>query len=156
MGLRENLLTEPVTKLAMRVLITARPGTTVRQACEAMRQAKLGAVIVVDDAGHPLGMFNEKLLIRLMAGDIGQLDDPVSKHMTHNVVCMRETDTIAQLIATMQGRKLRWICVVDAGGKATALTGLRGVMEYVVEHHPRSVKVQPMRANLSMDQREGA
>lgn len=156
MGLRENLMTEPVTELMMRTLVTARPDTTVEQACAAMRQAKLGALIVVDDAGHPVGMFNEKLLIRLVASDIGQLSDPVEKHMTHNVVCIRESDSIAQLIATMQSRKLRWICVVDDSGKATAITGLRGVMEYVSEHHPRSVKVQPMQAKLAIDQREGA
>jgi len=76
--------------------------------------------------------------------------------MTRNVISVKQTDTIATLIATMQTRKLRWVTVVDDGGKVVALTGLRGVMEYVVDHHPRSIKSMPIRRKISMTEREGA
>lgn len=156
MTLRENIMTETVVELALRTLVTIKPTDTVRQVCQAMREQKLGAALIVDDAGKPVGMFNEKLLISLLYRKPEGYDEPVSYHMTTNLVCVKQSDKIAELIATMQQRKLRWICVVDDQGKAVALTGLRGVMEYVVEHFPRSVLGHPIRSKLSINEREGA
>ena len=84
------------------------------------------------------------------------MDEPASKHMVREVVTVKQTDPIAVLIATMKQRHLRWVCVVDDEGKAIALTGLRGVMEYMVDHHPLLVKSTPIRRKLSMNEREGA
>ena len=157
MGLRENILTDTVGDLAMRPLITFTTDQTIRQVCDALTAQSLGAAVCVDEAGQPVGMFNEKLLIRVLSQNLDAMDAPVGEHMTTNVVCVLATDTIDTLIATMQERKLRWVCVVDESGKAIALTGLRGVMEYVVDHFPRCVFSQPVRANkLSMEHREGA
>ncbi len=156
MGLRENILLEQVCDLATRPLILMDVGEPVHAVLQRMREKELGAAIAVDDAGKPTGMFNEKLLIRIIGQGNGVLDEPVGKHMTPNVICVKESDSIATLIATMQQRKLRWVCVVDDAGKAISLTGLRGAMEYVVEHFPRRVLVEPLQSKLAVDQREGA
>lgn len=156
MGLRENILSQPVADLAVRELVTAEPDSTVRDAVAAMRQKNLGAVIVVDDAGKPIGMFNEKLLIQLLDAGGDVMDEPVERHMTTNVACVKTSDTIATLIATIHSRGLRWICICDEAGKAVGISGVRGVMEYVSEHHPRCVLVQPLESKLSVDEREGA
>ncbi len=156
MGLQDNIYEETVADLSLRQLVTIKPTDTVRRACELMKAARLGAAVAVDDAGHPIGMFNEKLLIRLLATTPQSMDDPVSDHMTTNVVTVKTTDSIARLINVMRERQYRWVCVIDPGGKAVSLTGLRGVMEYVVDHFPRSVKVQPINSNLSIEEREGA
>jgi hypothetical protein len=44
---------------------------------------------------------------------------------------------------------------VDRDGKPIGLTGQKGVIEFIVEHFPRQVKVQMMRSKLYMDAREG-
>lgn len=156
MALRQEILNEPVSALSLRPLVTFSPDDPVRKVCDAMAEAQLGAAIAVDSSGRTVGMFNEKLLIRLLNENPEAMDEAAEKHMTRNVTCVKTTDTIATLIATMQHRKLRWVCVVDESGKATALSGLRGVMEYIVEHVPRWVSVQSMDAKLAMDEREGA
>jgi CBS domain-containing protein len=159
MGLQENLLHETVADLTLRALVKVRPDQTLCHTCTAMREAKLGAAIVVNDQDRPIGMFNEKLLIKLLATQARPadlMDDPISKHMISDLPHIKESHSIAWLIATMKRHNLRWVCVVDDHGRAKALTGLRGVMEYVVEHFPRHIKVQPMRSKLAMDQREGA
>jgi len=156
MGLRENIMTETIGDLALRTLVIIQSDQTVREVCEALRQAKLGAAVTVDEAGRPLGMFNEKILMRILAENPQVVDEPVREYLTRSVVTVSRDDTIDTLIATMQTQKLRWVCVVDAAGKATALTGLRGVMEYVVEHFPRSVYSHPMRSKLATEEREGA
>ena len=156
MALRDNIIEEPVSSLALRKLVLFSPHRPVREACDAMEREGLGAAIAVDATGRPVGMFNEKILIRILTRYPSAMDDPAEGHMTRNVVTVRQGDSIAKLIGTMQTRMLRWVCVVNDQGKAVALTGLRGVMEYVVEHHPRSVKGTPIRRKLSMTEREGA
>ena len=155
MGLRENLWREPITSLALREAVTVSPSMTVRQTVELMRDRKVGAVITVDAAGKPNGMFTEKLLIRLLAYRSEALNEPVGSHITPRIVCLRRDEPIARVIDVMQKHSLRWVCIVDEAGKAVALTGLRRVMEYVIEHVPRIVKVQPIEPKLSMQQREG-
>lgn len=156
MTLRDSIIQETIADLALRPVVRVHADQTVRQVCEAMSEQRLGAAIITDADGRTQGMFNEKLLISLLARKPEGMDEPVKYHMTSNVVCVKPTDSIATLIATMQGRKLRWVCVVDDQGKATALTGLRGVMEYAVDHFPRSVLSQPIRSKLAIEEREGA
>jgi len=156
MTLRENILHEPVSSLTLRALVLFSPDRPVREVCQSMRRESLGAALAVDPLGKPIGMFNEKVLIRILAEHPTAMDDPAEQHMTSYVVTVKQSDSIADLIATMQQRRLRWVCVVDEQGKAIALTGLRGVMEYVVDHHPRSIKSMPIRRKISMTEREGA
>jgi len=156
MALRDYIKNEPVSTLSLRKLVLFSPQRPVREACDAMQREGLGAALAVDPLGKPIGMFNEKVLIRILSQTPTAMDDPAEQHMVRNVVTVKETDPIAELIATMQGRMLRWVCVVNDEGKAVALTGLRGVMEYVVDHHARSVMGTPIRRKLSMTEREGA
>lgn len=156
MGLSQDLLSEHISELALRRLVVAAPQASVRDVCAMMRDARLGAAMILDDDGKPVGMFNEKLLIRMLNENAAALDEPVDRHMTCNLHCVRETDTVAHLIAVMQERKLRWICVVDEAGRAVALTGLNGTMAYIVDHFSRHVHGNPLRSRLSMEQREGA
>jgi len=156
MGLRENILLERVSDLPLRPLVFMQVDETVRSVLHRMSEGGLGAAITVDADGKPVGMFNEKLLIRLLHENPAAMDQPVGQVMTRNVICVQQGDSIATLIATMQQRKLRWVCVVDETGKATALTGLRGAMEYIVDHFPRRVYVQSTKSKLAVDQREGA
>jgi predicted transcriptional regulator len=157
MGLRENILREPVSVLQLRPYAAVTADATVRQAVDAMRAKQIGAAMIVDEAGKAIGMFNEKMLIRLLINDPKLLDDPVEKHMTRNIFTVQASDSIAKLISTMQNRHLRWVSIVDADGRPTALTGLRGVVEYVADYFPRQVKVQPIDGSkVSIKTREGA
>ncbi|QNN21087.1 CBS domain-containing protein [Planctomycetales bacterium ZRK34] len=157
MGLRENILREPISVLQLRPYAAVTADATVRQAVEAMRDKQIGAAMIVDEAGKTLGMFNEKMLIRLLINDPTLLDEPVEKHMTTNIFTVQASDPIARLISTMQNRRLRWVSINDAEGRPTALTGLRGVVEYVADYFPHQVKVQPIDGSkVSIKTREGA
>ncbi len=156
MGLREEILNQPISDLPLRPAVSVASGTTVRQVLAAMRHRKMGCALIVDDGAMPIGMFNEKLLMRMLVDGSGSLDDPVDQHMTVGLACVPLGDPIAKLIATMQTRKLRWICVTDDAGRVHSITGCKGLFEYLVDHFPRSVKVRPLRSILSMEHREGA
>jgi len=156
MGLRQDILNEPVSRLEWRELIAMTPTETVRQAIGRMRERKVGCVVVVDAEGRPLGKFTERLLIKLLLTGADKLDEPVSNCMAAAWGVIQQTDSIATAIEVMQAKSLRFLIVVDEHGKAVGLTGQRGLMEYIVEHFPRQVKVRTMESKLYMDQREGA
>lgn len=155
MGLRQNILDQLVTELEWRELLMVRPDDTIRDAVRLMREKKLGCVVVVDGQGRPLGTFTERYLIHLLVkrGDV--MDAPVGKNMSDTWGCVKDTDPISKAIDVMQDKKLRFIIVVDAQGKAIGLTGQKGLMEFIVENFPRQVKVQMVESKLFMDQREG-
>jgi len=157
MGLRENILRDPVSALQLRPFVAVTPDATVRQTVQAMRDKQMGAASIIDDTGKYIGMFNEKMLIRMLTADPSGLDEPVEQHMTRKIYTIKQDDTIAHLIAVMQSWNLRWVTIVDDAGKPTALTGLRGVIEYVADYFPRQVKVQPNDSSkVSIETREGA
>lgn len=157
MGLRENILREPISVLQLRPYAAVTADATVRQAVDAMRAKQIGATMIVDEAGKAIGMFNEKMLIRLLINNPKLMDDPIEQHMTRNIFTVQAGDSIAKLISTMQNRRLRWVSIVDEEGRPTALTGLRGVVEYVADYFPHQVKVQPIDGSkVSIKTREGA
>ena len=156
MGLRENILSHPVSRLELRPVIATKPTDSVRQALEQMRDKRLGCVVIVDQDNRPLGKFTERLLIKLLLKDPAALDEPVRDHMASAWGMVECGDPIARMIECMEDKKLRFVIVVDEQGHPVGLTGQKGVMEYMVEHFPRQVKVQETGSKLHLDDREGA
>jgi CBS domain-containing protein len=156
MGLRHDLIHEPVSTLDLRELISAPGDTSVREAVAMMRQAKLGFVVLLDDHGEPTGLFTERRLTRLLLECPDCLEQPIDKQVERPVPTIRLDEPIANLVEMMQRKALRFVVVVDGEGHAVGVTGQKGVMEYVAEHFPRRVKVQLMESKLYMSHREGA
>lgn len=157
MGLREDILNETVSQLPMREAITVPADTTIAQAIERMRQTKLGCVFVVDQAGRPLGKFTERQVLKLVSACV-PLDQTIADHMVPipKIGCVRLDDPVAKVLESMQQTRLRFLCVVDADGKVVAMTGQKGLLEYIADHFPRRIKVQMMSSKMHMNTREGA
>jgi len=155
MGLQQDILNKPVSELELRELIAIGPTATVREAIALMREKKLGCAIVVDDEGRPLGKFTERLLIKLELNHPDGLDHPVSQHMAGVWACVQKNDSVAKVIDCMEAKKLRFVVVLGDDGRAVALTGQKGVMEYITDHFPRQIRVQRMSSEFFTGQREG-
>ena len=156
MGLRENILQEPVSRLPIREPVLVKATATVREAAAKMRAAHLGCAIVIDGRGKPIGKFTERKLMKVVLDDAGGLDQPVSDFMYPTGDPVPADAPIAAMVRIMQSKQLRFLTVVDKKGKAVGLTGQKGLMEYIAEHFPRQVKVQHTDDKLYMDEREGA
>ena len=156
MGLYQNLMQEPVSRLDLRKLIALPPATSIRTSVDAMRKTRVGCVTVVDEAGRPLGLFTERLLLQRLVADPGSLNDALGDHMNAPCACVTRDESITKLIDCMESRKLRFVCVVDEEGRAVALAGQKGIVAFLAEQFPREVKVQAWSSKMHMDQREGA
>lgn len=156
MGLRQDIILQPISELSIREAITLGPEATVRECADQMRRHKLGCVVVVDSEGKPVGKFTERLLMKFLVDHSHSLDEPVKGFMYQESNSMKESDTIARLLARMRTKMLRFVPVVDDAGKVIGLTGQKGLIEYIAEHFPRQVKTRELKSKLFMDQREGA
>lgn len=155
MGLKENLASEPVRRLNLRPAVIVPPDATVRDGVVAMRNAHLGCVVIAGDDHKPIGMFTEGILRQLLAHDPAALDAPIGDRAAHKFPWVSLDDPIQTVLDAMQANNTRFICVVDADGRVCALTGQKGLMEYVAEHFPRQVMVQRVGSPYAR-QREGA
>ena len=83
------------------------------------------------------------------------IDGPVAEHLSPDPACVGRDRPISDLVATMRERDLRFVVVTDEEGRAVALTGQKGLMEYIAEHFPEEVLTQRI-GKPSMRNREGA
>ena len=154
MGLYQNMLAEPVSELELREPAIAQPDETVRDAVEHMRTKKLGCVIVTDENRKPVGMFTEGMVTRLLSDDPAAMGRPIREQMANHFPWVKLTDPIVDVLTAMQTKNVRFLCVVDDDGQLAAITGQKGLMEYVADHFP-TVMVQRVGSPVPQE-REGA
>lgn len=156
MGLRENMLSEPVGSLVLREPVTASSDTSLRDAVRSMRGRKLGCVIVVDEDRKPTGIFTERMLTQLIAQNPAGVEDKLRQHMAASCPWVKLTDKIEDVMDALKEKNIRFLAVLDDAGSLVGLTGQKGLMEYVAEHFPSQVMVQRIGGNPYTANREGA
>ncbi|QDU56843.1 CBS domain-containing protein [Aeoliella mucimassa] len=155
MGLRQNMASEPVSKLDLREPVLCGPAETVRDAILKMRERRLGCVIVVDIYRKPLGMFTESKLTQLLADNPEAVNDVIGNHLEKPWPWVMESDPISLVLEDMQLNNVRFIGVLNTDGQVVGLTGQKGLMEYISEHFPQQVMVQRVGSRPPAE-REGA
>ena len=156
MGLKQDILSEPVSELELRPVLTASGDMTVREAVAKMRHARLGYMVLLDDQDRPVHMFTERMMIKILLEGRAALDRPLTDFYYKPADRIGRGEPIAKLIQMMHEGDLRFVCVVDEAGKCIGVTGQKGVMEYIADHFPRQVKVQTLEPRLFIKHREGA
>ena len=91
------------------------PDLTLAQVCNALEQKRVGALIVCQ-GDTVVGVISERDIVRAVARDgAACLDQPVSDHMTREVVFAEPSETVAILMTRMTDRRIRHLPVmIDA------------------------------------------
>lgn len=155
MGLHNDMLEERVDSLAMREAMIVSPEASVREAIEKMRSKRLGCVIVGRQDSVPLGVFTEHDVMRILVQHTDTLDDAVEGHLGSEFACVRQADLIAEVLKAMGDKRVRFVCVTDDQGRVVAVTGHKGLMEYIADHFAAQVMTRPGGIKPS-SRREGA
>ena len=93
---------------------TIGPETTVRDALLAMADNNIGALLVVDENGHPIGMFSERDYARRMIdGNTRPSETTVGEIMTSTVTAVSESRTVHECMALMTKRRIRHLPVIE-------------------------------------------
>jgi CBS domain-containing protein len=94
---------------------TVRPDQTVRDAVVLLVDKRIGAVVVVDDTGRPMGIVSERDIVRELAKNENVLNEPVSRVMTSDVIIARPGDDTKAVSKTMTVKRFRHLPVMDHG-----------------------------------------
>jgi len=102
-------------------LATIRPETTVREALQAMTQARSGAAVVVNADGTLAGVFTHGDFVRAFQKNNAIANQAVREFMTPHPVSIQEDKLATEVLATLQNSRVDDIVVVDAQGKPVGM-----------------------------------
>lgn len=111
-----------------REVVTVTPAQTVRAVAKVLAQHRIGAVPVVNEDGHLLGIISERDIVR----GISEHDDAVltltaGQLMTHAVQTCTSRDQLVDLMEVMTRQRIRHLPVVEDG----ALRGIVSIGDVV-------------------------
>jgi len=114
-----------------------QPGAKLSAAVKTLGEKKIGAVLVLNIAGHIEGILSERDIVRVL-GERGAavLDEPVSNVMTRKVVSCRQSDTVSGIMEMMTLGKFRHLPVVE-DGKVVGLISIGDVVKWRVKEYER-------------------
>lgn len=97
-------------------VFSVRPDDTIATAVTALRDRKIGALVVTDAEGRLAGILSERDIVRKLAETPGQtLPQLVSENMTENVITCAPEDNLVTVLRLMTLGKFRHMPVLDAG-----------------------------------------
>jgi CBS domain-containing protein len=98
------------------LVFTASPKETIAAAAALLHTRRVGALVLVDEAGAVVGILSERDVVRALAemGDRA-LGQPVSICMTSDVVFAEPTETVDHLLGRMTDRRIRHLPVCKEG-----------------------------------------
>ncbi len=97
------------------IVVTVKPDQTVRDAVRVLVEKRIGAVVVVNDAGKPIGIVSERDIIRAAAQNEAVFGSLVQSIMTREVIVARPNDDVRAVEKTMTVRRFRHLPVMDHG-----------------------------------------
>jgi CBS domain-containing protein len=110
-------------------VVTVRPTHSVTGAVTLLAEKSLGALVVVDDEGRPIGIVTERHVVRRLAADRDALARTVGDIMTRDVVVTTPEDELTSVLRVMTDRRIRHLPVVDRAG-LTGIVSLGDVLRF--------------------------
>ena len=96
-------------------VVTCRPDQPIRQALGLLAEHNIGALVVVDGTGAPVGILSERDIVRESARDERLFGRGVGEIMTRDVIVGVPEDDLRAVRHTMTERRFRHVPVVVEG-----------------------------------------
>ncbi len=111
-----------------RDVATAPENITLREAARELRKRRIGALVIMNDAGEIAGILSERDIVRAMADKGGiAADMPASQFMSRDICTCRLSDTTEELMAVMTERRFRHLPVIE-GGRLAGIVSIGDVV----------------------------
>jgi CBS domain-containing protein len=96
-------------------VVTIRPHQSLREAVAVLVSHNIGALVVVNNVGQPIGILTERDIIRAAVENDALLSLPVNTVMAKEVVTGVPHDDLESVAHTMTEKRTRHIPVMDQG-----------------------------------------
>ncbi|MFP3251333.1 MAG: CBS domain-containing protein [Thermoproteus sp.] len=117
-----------VSDVMVREVVTAGKNTPLKEAANSMYEKKVGSVVVVDEAGKPVGIVTERDLVYVCAKGLSA-DTPIWMVMTENPITIGEDALLLDAVEKMRSLNVRHLPVVDKEGKLVGIISVRDVLD---------------------------
>jgi CBS domain-containing protein len=129
--IERSLMNDVVGMIRPQPAITLPPEATVREAIRIMLQRNIGALLVTDTAGHLLGILSERDLLTKVAGlHEDHVDRPIRDFMTRRPETVRESDSLAFALHTMDCGGYRHLAVLR-DGQLVGMISVRDLLRHI-------------------------
>ena len=110
---------------------TIGPDATIEEATAALRDQKVGALVVSTDGSQISGIISERDIVRALAErGTATLDGDVASTMSSDVVTCRPADTVHDLMGMMTAQRIRHLPVVDDDGSLAGIVSIGDVVKF--------------------------
>jgi CBS domain-containing protein len=138
-----RLLREPASVLPVRKPLVLSRLHSVTDAVRSMQSEHRGAVLVTEDGttqSRVVGIFTERdVLFRIVDQGRNPATLPLAELMTAEPECLRDDETIADVLRMMSVGGFRHVPIVDAEGRPVQIVSVRDVVQFLVEAFPQAV-----------------
>lgn len=106
-------------------MATALPAESVQAAAEKMTQQHVGALVIVDESGRPVGILTDRdIICRVLSEGLNPATTPIQAVMSTNPVVAHVGDLIESAAFTMRRQGVRRLPIVNESGAAIGLVSL--------------------------------
>ena len=110
------MIIEQILKTKGGDVTTVSDGATLLDTAKILDDARIGAIVAIDDQGAVCGVLSERDIVRQIARNGGSaLDMTVADSMTRDVITAAPSDTLEKSLAIMTDRRIRHLPVVRDG-----------------------------------------
>lgn len=136
-------MSDPVSRLLAekdKDVLHVRPEVSVADAAKEMNRHRVGALLVLNEHGKPVGIFTERdILKRVVAQGLDPELTPVSQVMTREVMVIHPTVTVEQAMAIITEQHMRHLPVVE-GGKVIGMLSAGDLTKWVSRGHQIEIR----------------
>lgn len=95
---------------------TILPDRTIAQAVNRLVEHNIGSLVVVDEAGDPVGIITERDVLRCCAGNPARLEETrVAEVMTRDLIVGEPADDIDYVMGVMTKNRIRHLPIIETG-----------------------------------------
>jgi CBS domain-containing protein len=110
-------------------VVTIRPAQSVSDAVSVLAGKGLGALVVVDQEGRPIGIVTERHIVRRLAADGEILIRTVGEIMSRDLLTATPQDELSAVLHVMTERRIRHMPVLD-GNALVGIVSLGDVLRF--------------------------
>ena len=119
-------------------VITVRPDQSLKDAIDLLMEHDIGALIVVDKLGQPIGIISERDIVREAARTETILSQTVDRVMTKDLIIGSPEDDLSAVLQTMIARHFRHLPIVDQE-RLIGVISIRDVLKVQLDEYQGEV-----------------
>lgn len=147
---------EKISRLDLTTYATARAGTSVAETLALMRERRVSAVLVEDEADRIVGIFTERDVLLKVAGEADAMDQSVDSVMTPKPQTLSPDDTVGHALRLMNEGHYRNVPVLDEDQGVVGNLSQHALITFLTDRYPKEIYNLPPESDMIPQTREGA